>query len=139
MELESMLFPLPPAKPPDQMNPIALAYIGDAIFEVYIRQCVLSKLNHRPNHLHRLTTRFVAAKSQARLLGEMLPILTEEELHVVKRGRNAKSGSAPKSAEMLEYRQSTAFECLIGYLYYTGRNERLRELLATIVIDIEGE
>lgn len=132
-------FRLAPAKSPDQMHPIALAYIGDAIYEVFIRQYVLSKLNHRPDHLHKQTTRYVSAKAQAKQLGEWLPVLTDEELAVVKRGRNAKSGSAPKSADVLEYRQSTAFECLIGYLYYTGRTERLDELLSRIVCGIEGE
>jgi ribonuclease III family protein len=122
-----------PAKPPELMNPIALAYLGDAIYEVFIRQYVLSKLNHRPNHLHKLTTKYVSAKAQARLLNDWLPHLSEEEADVVKRGRNAKSGSAPKNADVLEYRQSTAFECLIGYLYYKGRTERLDELLARVV------
>jgi len=132
-------FPLPPAKAPDQMHPIALAYIGDAIFEVYIRQYVLSKLNHRPEHLHRQTTKFVAAKAQAKVLAQWLPLLSEEELAVVKRGRNAKSGSAPKSADVLEYRQSTALESLVGYLYYTGQVDRLNELLSQAAREIEGK
>lgn len=137
--MEGTWFPLPPAKPPDQMHPIALAYIGDAVFEVFIRQYVLARPNHRPDHLHKQATRFVAAKAQAKLLGELLPALTDEELAVVKRGRNAKSGSAPKSADILEYRQSTAFECLIGYLYYAQKTERLTELLMLVVREIEGE
>lgn len=135
--MEQTWFPLPPGKPPGQMHPLALAYIGDAIFEVYVRQYLLSKPNHRPNHLHKEATRFVAAKSQARLLAEWLPLLTEEELDVVRRGRGAKSGTAPKSADMIEYRQSTAFECLIGYLYYAGRHERLGELLERAVRHME--
>ena len=130
-------FALPPAKPADQMHPIALAYIGDAIFEVYIRQYVLSKLNHRPDHLHKQTTRYVSAKAQSRMLNAMLPELTEEEAAVVKRGRNAKSGSAPKNADVIEYRQSTALECLFGYLYYTERHERLQELLSRATQEVE--
>ncbi len=130
--------PYPPAKPPEQMQPIALAYLGDAIYEVYIRQYVLSKLNHRPNHVHKLTTKYVSAKAQAKLLHEWTPLLTEEELEVVRRGRNAKSGSAPRNADVIEYRQSTAFECLIGYLYYKGRTERLTELLGQAVRHTEG-
>lgn len=137
--MEGTWFPLPPAKTPDQMHPIALAYIGDAIFEVYIRQYVLSKLNHRPNYLHQQTTKFVSAKAQAKVLAEWLPQLSAEELSVVKRGRNAKSGSAPKSADVLEYRQSTALECLIGYLYYNGQLNRMNELLSQVVRQFEGE
>jgi ribonuclease-3 family protein len=131
-------FPHPPAKPADQLHPLALAYIGDAVYEVYIRQYLLSKPNHRPNHLHREATRFVAAKSQARMLLDCwMPGLTDEEREIVRRGVGAKSGTAPKSADMIEYRQSTAFECLIGYLYYTGRNERLNELLDRAVRHME--
>ena len=135
--MEEMWFSLPPAKPPELMNPIALAYIGDAIFEVYVRQYVLSKLNHRPNHLHKQATRYVSARAQAKLLASLLPCLTEEELAVVKRGRNAKSGSAPKSADILEYRQSTAFESLLGYLYFAKQNDRLNELLERVAQQFE--
>lgn len=137
--MEQTWFPLPPAKRPDQLHPIALAYIGDAIFEVYIRQYVLSRPNHRPDHLHKLTTRFVTAKAQARILAAWLPQLTEEELAVVKRGRNAKSGHTPKSADVIEYRQSTALECLVGYLYYTGQAERLEALMSRAASYIEEE
>lgn len=135
--MDGTWFPLPPGKPPEQLHPLALAYLGDAIYEVYVRQYLLTKPNHRPNHLHREATRFVAAKAQARLLAEWLPELTEEERDVVRRGKGAKSGSAPKNADMIEYRQSTAFECLIGYLYYTGRQERLTELLERAVRHME--
>lgn len=132
-------FPLPPGKPVAQLHPLALAYIGDAVYEVYVRQYLLTKPNHRPNHLHKEATRFVAAKAQANMLADWLPELTEEELDIVRRGRGAKSGSAPKSADMIEYRQSTAFESLIGYLYYTGRRERLNELLGRAVRYMEEE
>ncbi|WP_338121928.1 Mini-ribonuclease 3 [Paenibacillus elgii] len=111
------------------MNPLVLAYVGDAVYEVFIRQYVVSQTNHRPNHLHRLSTRYVSAKAQAKALQRWLPILTEEETDIVKRGRNAKSGTTAKNADVLEYRHSTAFECLIGYLYYTQRWERLQQLL----------
>ncbi|NEN83967.1 Mini-ribonuclease 3 [Paenibacillus elgii] len=111
------------------LNPLVLAYVGDAVYEVFIRQYVVSQTNHRPNHLHRLSTRYVSAKAQAKALQRWLPILTEEETDIVKRGRNAKSGTTAKNADVLEYRHSTAFECLIGYLYYTQRWERLQQLL----------
>jgi len=132
-------FPLPPGRPADQLHPLALAYIGDAVYEVYIRQYLLSKRNHRPSHLHREATRYVAARSQAKMLAAWLPELTEEEREVVRRGLGAKSGTAPKSADMIEYRRSTAFECLIGHLYYTGRHERLNGLLERAVRYMEEE
>lgn len=135
--MDLSLFAFPPAKPPDQMPPLALAYLGDAVFEVYVRQYLLSQPNLRPHHLHKRATRLVAAKAQAKLLIEWLPILDEDELDIVKRGRNAKSG-VPKSAGVLEYRHSTAFECLIGYLYYLQRFDRLKLLLDQVIKEIGG-
>lgn len=118
-----------PSKSPELLSPLVLAYIGDAVYEVFIRQYVIAQTNHRPNHLHKTATKFVSAKAQAQLLEKLMPVLTEEEKNIVKRGRNAKSGTTAKNAEVLEYRHSTAFECLIGYLYYKQSMERLRELL----------
>jgi ribonuclease III family protein len=126
---DANLFAFPPAREPKLLNPLVLAYIGDAIYEVFIRQYVISQPNHRPNYLHRQSTQYVSAKAQARALKRWLPELTEEELDMVKRGRNAKSGTTAKNADVLEYRHSTAFECLIGFLYYTQQWERLQYLL----------
>jgi ribonuclease III family protein len=122
-------FSFPPAKDPKLLHPLVLAYIGDAIYEVFVRRFVISQKNHRPNYLHKEATQFVSAKAQARALQRWLPHLTPEEEDIVKRGRNAKSGSVAKNADVLEYRHSTAFECLLGYLYYTQRWERLQELM----------
>lgn len=134
--MDSSLFLYPPSREPAQMNPLVLAYIGDAVFEVFVRQYVISQPNQRPNYLHRQSTRFVSAKAQAKALQRLLPELTEEELDIVRRGRNAKSGSSPKNADILEYRHSTAFECLVGYLYYKQDYARLRRL-AELVIEPE--
>jgi ribonuclease-3 family protein len=136
--MDSTLFAFPPSKTPGLMPPLALAYIGDAIYEMYVRQYLLSLPNHRPNHLHRQASRIVAAKAQAKLLIEWLPLLDEEELDIVRRGRNAKSGSAPKSADILEYKHSTAFECLIGYLYYQQRFDRLKTLMDQVIKEMGG-
>lgn len=136
--MEHSLFAFEPAKPAGHMHPLALAYLGDAIYEMYIRQYMLSQPNHRPQHLHKQSTGYVSAKAQARLLAEWLPLLTEEELGIVKLGRNAKSGRAPKSADVLDYRHSTGFECLIGYLYYERRHERLKQLLDMATGEIGG-
>jgi len=123
----------PPARDPKLLNPLVLAYVGDAVFEMFVRQYVVSQANHRPHHLHRSSVRYVSAKAQSRALELWMPELSEEELEIVRRGRNAKSGSVPKSADVLEYRHSTAFECLIGYLYYMQRWERLRGLIELIL------
>jgi ribonuclease-3 family protein len=134
--MDSSLFGFTPSRKPEQIHPLALAYLGDAVYEVYIRQYLLSLTNHRPHHLHRTATRFVSAKAQAKALQGWMEHLSEEELDIVKRGRNAKSGSVPKNADVLEYRHSTAFECLIGYLYYRQRFERLRVLMDMAIRDL---
>lgn len=131
--MDGNLFSHEPAKDPAQLNPLVLAYMGDAVFEMAVRQYVVSRPNHRPNHLHRESVKFVSAKAQARALLALADVLTPEEADVVKRGRNAKSGTVPKNADVLDYRHSTAFECLIGYLYYTKRFDRLGQLLGLIL------
>lgn len=126
---DGSLFFFEPSKAPHLMNPLALAYMGDAIYDMFIREYVISQPNHRPHHLHQSASRFVSAKAQAKALERWLPFLSEEEADIVKRGRNAKSGTVPKNTDVLIYRHSTAFECLIGYLYYQKRMDRLQELL----------
>lgn len=122
-------FEYPPSRQPRLIPPIVLAYIGDAIYEVAVRQYLISKPNLKPNQLHHQATGIVSAKSQSRILAQLEPMLTDEEKDVVRQGRNAKSGSIPKNANVLEYRHATAFESLIGYLYYTQRQDRMRELI----------
>lgn len=131
--MDNTLFLYPPSKDPGQLSPLVLAYIGDAVFEVFVRQYVISQTNHRPNYLHRQSTRYVSAKAQAKALQELIPQLTQEEMDIVKRGRNAKSGSSPKNADILDYRHSTAFECLVGYLYYKQDYARLRRLVELVL------
>ncbi|MFK2826823.1 Mini-ribonuclease 3 [Bacillus sp. B190/17] len=113
------------------MNSLALAYMGDAIYEVYIRRYLLENGKVKPNQLHREATHYVSAKAQARILYNMFEsnFLSEEELAVVKRGRNAKSGTIPKNTDVQTYRHSTAFEALIGMLFLTGKEERLAEVI----------
>lgn len=130
-------FDFPPSKPARLIPPIVLAYIGDAIYEVAVRQYLISRPNLRPNHLHRSATGFVSAKAQSRILAYLDPLLTEEEQDVVRQGRNAKSGTVPKNADVLEYRHATAFETLIGYLYYSERQDRIRELVGMSIEFIE--
>lgn len=127
--LDSGWFCYPPSRPARLIPPIALAYIGDAVYEVAVRQYLLAQTNLRPHHLHRRATSFVSAKAQSKILQMLEQYLTEEEQGIVKQCRNAKSGSLPKNADVLEYRYATALEGLLGFLYCDGRLERLRELI----------
>ncbi|MEH7376942.1 Mini-ribonuclease 3 [Neobacillus drentensis] len=115
-----------------QLNSLALAYIGDAIYETYVRRHLLYSGKVRPNQLHRTGTTYVSAKAQSQILFQMMDhkLLDEEELAVVMRGRNAKSGTVPKNTDVQTYHYSTAFEALMGYLYLTGKKERLEELIS---------
>lgn len=113
----------------DQLSPIVLAYIGDAVFEVYVRQRLVSDHVRKPHALHRAATRHVSAAAQARLLKRWMPLLTVEEAEVVRRGRNAKSGQPPRNADPGDYRHATALECLVGHLYFHGRRARLEQLM----------
>jgi ribonuclease-3 family protein len=114
-----------------QLNSLALAYVGDSVFEVYVRRHLLQSGKVRPHFLHREGTRYVSAKAQCQILFRMREdgILTDEENAVVLRGRNAKSGTVPKNTDVQTYRYSTAFEALIGYLYLNKAEERLEELI----------
>lgn len=116
---------------PKQLNSLALAYMGDAVFEVYIRHHLLQSGKVKPNHLHREGTKYVSAKAQCQILFQMLDngILSDEEHAVVMRGRNAKSGTVPKNTDVQTYRYSTAFEALIGYLYLERNESRMEELI----------
>jgi ribonuclease III family protein len=114
-----------------QLNSLAIAYMGDAIYEVHVRHHLLLAGKTKPNQLHREATRFVSAKAQASILRELYQegFLTEEEQVIAKRGRNAKSSSIPKNTDVQTYRHSTAFESLIGYLYLTNDSTRLESIL----------
>ncbi|MBB6694003.1 Mini-ribonuclease 3 [Cohnella xylanilytica] len=128
--------PLVPAGvPANQLPPVVLAYIGDAVFEVYVRQYLIANIVRKPHELHRASTRYVSAAAQARLLRRWMPLLTEEEADIARRGRNAKSGQPPKNADPGEYRHATGLECLVGYLYYRGERDRLERLIGLAFAD----
>lgn len=115
---------------PELLPPLVLAYIGDAVFELYIRLRLIPQV-HRVQELHKHAINWVNATGQSKLLKRIEPFLTDEELQIVRRGRNAKS-KVPRNIEMIEYRYSTGFEALIGHLYLSGQEERLIELLTLI-------
>ena len=105
-------------------SPLTLAYIGDAAYELVIRTMVVEKGNRQASQLHKITTSYVKAQAQAAMIEALEPDLTEEEIAVYKRGRNAKSYTSAKNASILDYRKATGLEALIGYLYLSGREER---------------
>lgn len=114
-----------------QLNSLALAYMGDAVFECFIRFNLLACGGVRPNQLHREATKYVSAKAQSTMVHALMEqnLLTDEEVAIVKRGRNAKSATIPKNTDVQTYRYSTAFEALLGYHYLLGNKERLNELM----------
>lgn len=119
-------------KKPSEYSPLVLAYIGDAVYEVYTRERILSENPDMPAHkLHKENIRYVKAHAQSQSVQAVENMLTEEETAVFKRGRNAKSQTNPKNADVLEYRRATGLEALFGYLHLYGRQERLFELMKT--------
>ena len=114
------------------MSPLTWAYIGDSVYELYIRMNLVNTTNMKPHKLHIETIKYVKAKAQADILHKIEDKLTEKELEIVKRGRNAENHHLPKNATVQEYMYSTAFEALIGYLYLTKQDERLDEILRLI-------
>ena len=114
-----------------QLNSLALAYMGDAVLEQFVREHLIKSGRVRPNILHKEATKYVSAKAQATIVREMLNtgFLTAEEEAELRRGRNAKSGTVPKNTDVQTYHYSTAFEAVIGSLYLSEQTERLQEVL----------
>ncbi len=116
-------------KQADTYSPLALAFVGDAVYEEFIRTKVLLLANTSANKLHKKAVAFVKASAQSKAMLALLPHLSPEEEAVFKRGRNAHSGSVPKNADVTEYRAATGFETLMGYLFLIGEKDRLYELM----------
>lgn len=124
-----------------QLNGIALAYIGDAIYEVYVRQHLLASGISKPTKLHHRATHYVSAKAQAFLIDKMEEenVMTPSEREFYKRGRNAKSHTSAKNTNVVTYRISTGFEALFGYLFLSGQQDRLTELANWCIQTVERE
>ncbi len=122
-----------------QLNALTLAYMGDAVYESYIRQYLITKGMTKPNKLHKEATKYVSAKAQAKIVDVMreTQFLTEEETNVLRRGRNAKSHSVPKNVDVRTYNYSSAFEAVVGYLHLLGKHERVTQWLEQAVRIIE--
>ncbi len=112
-----------------QYSPLSLAFVGDAVYSLLIRTKLLCEQELTVNHLHKHAADIVKAEAQKEIMLAMLPKLTEEEMAVYKRGRNAKSYSVAKNASVTDYRVATGFEALIGFLYLNGRMDRIFELV----------
>ena len=112
-----------------RMKPLALAYIGDTLFDLYVRSQIVLTKEEAPKLMHTEAVHFVKAGSQAEMMKLIMDELTEEEIEAFKRGRNQKSLSVPKNASLIDYKWATGFDALLGYLYVHGKAERLYELM----------
>ncbi|WP_368489111.1 Mini-ribonuclease 3 [Clostridium sp. BJN0013] len=124
-----------------QLNPLTLAFVGDAVYDVLVRTYLVNKFQNMSVHnLHVRAIKFVKAHSQSEIIKRLEKQLSEEELYFFKRGRNAKSGTVPKNADIQEYRFATGFETLVGFLYLTGEFDRLNYLFEFIItLNNKGE
>lgn len=113
-----------------------LAYIGDSVYELYIRTYVINNYKSNANRLHKATVKYVSAAAQAKSVKYLLDnqLLDDRESQIVRRGRNCRVTSMPKNADLTEYRYATAFECLIGYLYISNQTDRIKEIIDKIVL-----
>ena len=117
---------------PKQLSPLNLAYIGDGIYELMVREKVVAEANRPVAELNKESVKYVTAKAQTAAFEAIKDVLTEEEMTVFRRGRNAKVSHSPKSATHGEYHTATGVEALFGYLYLCGREARLKELFEMI-------
>jgi len=117
------------------MNPLVLAYIGDTVYDLCVRTYLIHTYDVSVHQLHKKSVNFVKAGSQSETLHNIEELLTEDEKYIVRRGRNAKSGTIPKNADVTEYRWATGFESLLGYLYLTGQEKRLVEVMGYVIDD----
>lgn len=118
---------------PDLVQPLVLAYIGDSVYDLYIRTMLVSESHANVNKLHKSSISYVMAHAQSEIIHHLQDSLTEHEQYIVRRGRNAKSGTVPKNANITEYKYATGFEALVGYLYIKGDISRLMEILSLSV------
>lgn len=115
----------------ESIAPLALAYIGDSVFELFIREKLLASGTRKVNHLHSKGISYVSAKGQSFIVHQLinLELLTDKEKEIVRRGRNANPHTVAKNADISDYRYATGFESLLGYLYLNNEKERLNQLL----------
>ncbi|MBQ8319263.1 MAG: Mini-ribonuclease 3 [Clostridia bacterium] len=115
-----------------QLNPVVLAFVGDAVYSLYVRSRLVCSGEGRASEFQRAASRIVSAKGQSDFLETLLPRLTEEEAELYRRGRNAKKATKSKNASAVDYNRSTGFETVLGFLYLTGDEGRIEELLSSL-------
>ena len=120
------------------MSSLGLAHLGDGVFEVMVRSWLCLRGKARPRDLHRATVKYVSAPAQAAAIERLLPILTEQEADVYRRGRNTAPHSVPKAASRAQYQSATGLEALFGWLYLQGRTDRLNELFQCVMEPAES-
>lgn len=116
-----------------QLSPVTLAFMGDAVYGQYVREYLITGGAVNANILHRLSVKYVSAAAQAKVADRIIPLLTEGEKNIFRRGRNANTSHVPKNASPLDYRHATGLEALVGYLYLCGEAQRLNELFEFIL------
>lgn len=134
-----MLFETKPEVDIHEMSPVALAFVGDAVLELLVRARLVGSTRLQPNRLHTVATHYVSAHAQCRELEILEPLLTEAEAGVLRRGKNASKASVAKHATVQEYRASTGLECLLGWLYLRGENDRIQQLFDAVWAEYEPE
>lgn len=117
---------------PKQLSPLNLAFVGDCVYEMLVRETLVCNANRPVNDLHHESVKYVSAKAQTEAFNKIKDCLTEEETTQFKRGRNAKVGHSPKSATDAEYHTATGVEALFGYLYLSDNLDRIKELFKMI-------
>lgn len=115
-------------------SPLTLAYIGDGIYEIVVRTVIVDEANRQVNKIHKAASNLVKAETQAKMIHLIMDDLTEEEVRIYKRGRNAKAVTRAKNASMSDYRTATGFEALMGWLYLTGQSERMMQLIKKCIM-----
>ena len=121
------------------MQPSVLAFMGDAVYDLFIRERLIMNRKGTSHNLHIYATEYVKASSQAYISKILHDIFTEEEAYFFRRGRNAKSTTVPKHADIQDYKYATAFEAVLGYLYLTHQHERLKYLMEQAALIIESQ
>ena len=119
----------------NQISPLVWAYVGDCVYELYIRTYLVDTTNLKPHKLHIESIKYVKAGAQAKFLEEFYDFLTDEEKDIVRRGRNANNHHLPKNSNVQEYMYSTAFEGLIGYLYLCKKYDRVKEIIEKYILN----
>ncbi len=122
-----------------QYSPLALAFLGDSVYDTLVRDYLLRRANMPVAKLHTAKIKLVCAEFQSSVYENVAEILTEKEISVLKRGRNSTGNTIPKHAEAVDYRRATAIECLFGYLFLTGQEERISQIFNVIMENVLPE